>query len=113
MHKSSVCGLFGRSAGENPSLSAFLQNKPFDQHVEGLSHCGHESCAVERAVRAHDFPDSPLGGVIRHNPQLRKDLRELKRFNSEFGVLVVRAVEDIVRQLDGREPIRTLPTRRT
>lgn len=32
--------MLSRVGGANPPLSAFPKKKPFDEHVEGLSHCG-------------------------------------------------------------------------
>ena len=45
--------------GSNPLTPTFREIKPFDEHVEGLSHCGEMTCAVEAAVRTDGVEDAP------------------------------------------------------
>jgi hypothetical protein len=40
--------------------STFFRNEPFGGSVEGLSHYGDESYAVQPAVQTDDFEDSTL-----------------------------------------------------
>jgi hypothetical protein len=42
----------------------FREIKPFDEHVEGLSHCGDMAYAIEATVQTDDFEDSTLFGVV-------------------------------------------------
>ena len=42
----------------------FFRNEPFGENVEGLSHCGGESYAIEYAVQKHDFEQTTLFGVV-------------------------------------------------
>ena len=55
-------------AGSNPVTPTIFQKKPFGENVEGLSHCGDESCVIESAVQKHDFEDSTLCSVIGGKP---------------------------------------------
>jgi hypothetical protein len=55
--------------GSNLVAPTIFRNKPFGQQVEGLSHCGDETCAFERAVQTEDFEDAALflvGGRLVH-----------------------------------------------
>ena len=72
-----------RDSGEkkfNSRLVAptFFRNEPFGENVEGLSHCGDESCAVEPAVQKHDFKHSTLCIVIGGKPLLANRFRKFK-----------------------------------
>jgi hypothetical protein len=44
----------------NSVASIIFRNEPFGENVEGFSHFGDKSCAVERAVQTHYFEDSAL-----------------------------------------------------
>lgn len=94
--------------GSNPAAPTCSREQPFDDRVKGLSHCGDESYAIERAVQAQDFEQTPLRGVIRRKPVLPKGLREFKHLHDQFGALVVRAVHHVELQLDRREPVTKL-----
>jgi hypothetical protein len=36
-----------RQLGSNPVVPTFFRNEPFGENVEGLSHCGDESCGSQ------------------------------------------------------------------
>jgi hypothetical protein len=79
--------------------------KPFDEHVEGLSRCKRGTCAIQPAVQTDDFEDSPLRGVIGRNPRVLQCLREFKHLRRQLGRFVVRSVQNVQLQLDGRQPV--------
>ena len=62
---------------------------PFGESVEGLSHCGDESCAFEPAVQKYDFQDSSLRRVISDKPLPPKCLRKFKNFLRQLSRFVV------------------------
>jgi len=71
----------------NPVAPTFFRNEPFGENVEGLSHFGDESCAVERAVQTHDFEDSTLCIVVGGKPLLLPTcLRSSKTFAAHSAV---------------------------
>jgi len=86
---SPATGPNGRGLLSTPVAPTFREIKPFGEHVEGLSHCGNETYAIEAAVQTDDFEDSPLGGVISRNPLILQGLREFKHLRREFGRFVV------------------------
>src|SRR5207249_2738889 len=49
----------------SPVAPTIFLEKPFDENVEELSHCGGEVCAFEAAVQDDDFEDSTLCSVAR------------------------------------------------
>ena len=66
-------------AGSNPVVPTERDRKPFGEHVEGLSHLGTQTCAVEPAVQTDDFEHwrfAEIGG----KPFLFQCLREFKHF---------------------------------
>ena len=58
----------------NPVAPTIFRNEPFGENVEGLSHCGTKSCAVEGAVQTHDFENSAFLVKIRTKPFLTQAL---------------------------------------
>ncbi len=62
----------------SPSLSAVRNNKPFNQGIEGLSHCHAESCAVQHQVQTDQIQNPPLFRVIGLNPFAMKVFRKFK-----------------------------------
>jgi hypothetical protein len=64
-----------------------FRKKPFGENVEGRSHGGDKSCAVERAVQTHDFEDSTLCAIIGGKPLLLPEcLRSSKTFAAHSAV---------------------------
>jgi hypothetical protein len=73
--------------GSNPVAPTFFRKKPFGENVEGRSHCGDKSCAVERAVQTRDFEDSTLCAIIGGKPLLLPEcLRSSKTFAAHSAV---------------------------
>jgi hypothetical protein len=68
------------NCGSNPAAPTLFQKKPFSENVEGLSHCGDESCAIETLVQKHDFEHSPLLEGISGKPLLPWCLRSINNF---------------------------------
>jgi hypothetical protein len=62
-----------------------LQREPFGEDVEGLSHCGAKTYAVERKVQTEDFEEPPLFGNIRAKPFVGKRLRKFKHLKRQFS----------------------------
>ena len=87
------------------SSRLFCRKKPFGQNVEGLSNCGDESCAVERAVQKHDFEDSTLCVVIGGKPLLPQCLRKFKNVRRQLGRFIVRAVQHVDLRFDRSETV--------
>src|SRR5262245_46872753 len=48
-----------------PVAPTIFLEKPFDENVEELSHCGDEVCVFEAAVQKDDFEDSTLCSLAR------------------------------------------------
>ena len=91
--------------GSNPASPTVFQKEPFGENVEGLSHCGDESCVIETAVQKHDFEQSPLCRVVSGKPLIVKGLREFKNFRRQLGRFVMGTVENVQLQLYRGEPV--------
>jgi hypothetical protein len=56
------------AAGSNPVIPTLCQFKPFDEHVEGLSHRGNKAYVIEAKVQTDQIEDLMLRGKIRRKP---------------------------------------------
>ena len=83
----------------------FFRNEPFGENVEGLSHCGGESYAIEYAVQKHDFEQTTLFGVVGGKPLLPYRLHRFKKSRRQLCRFVVGAVHGIELQLDRGQPV--------
>src|SRR5208283_512889 len=81
--------------GSNPFAPTVFREKPFGENVEGLSHCGDKSYAIETGVQKHDFEQSTLRDIIGGKPLLFKSLREFKNFRRQLGCFIVRSVQHV------------------